>query len=149
MAIDYGWQNRTIIGHHEKDTNKLEIIEKKYPVLTKETDALFLVTRDQFFTISTPQISNVLSNYLKYKNVNNQIRVIANILLFPGLFIAIGYIVRYLGIVNIPEIINDFLSSNISNILFGISMFNVYFLWYDYFKDKSHPVRYKSRKNTS
>jgi len=141
MAIDYGWQNRTIIGHHEKDTNKLEIIEKKYPILTKETDALFLVTRDQFFTISTPQISNVLSNYLKYKNVNNQIRVIANILLFPGLFIAVGYIVRYLGIINIPEIINDFLSSNISNTLFGISMFNVYFLWYDYFKDKSHPVR--------
>jgi len=141
MAIDYGWQNRTIIGHHEKDTNKLEIIEKKYPILTKETDALFLVTRDQFFTISTPQISNVLSNYLKYKNVNNQIRVIANILLFPGLFIALGYIVRYLEIINIPEIINDFLSSNISNTLFGISMFNVYFLWYDYFKDKSHPVR--------
>jgi hypothetical protein len=80
MAIDYGWQNRTIIGHHEKDTNKLEIIEKKYPILTKETDALFLVTRDQFFTISTPQISNVLSNYLKYKN-ETTIRVIANILL--------------------------------------------------------------------
>ena len=58
MSIDYGWQNRTVIGHHEKDSNTFGLIEKDLPILTKESDALFLITRDQFFTVSTPQISN-------------------------------------------------------------------------------------------
>ena len=69
MAIEYGWQNRTVIGHHQKDSNTLELIEKDLPILTRESDALFLLTRDQFFSISTPQISNVLTNYLKYNRV--------------------------------------------------------------------------------
>ncbi len=141
MAIDYGWQNRTVIGHHEKDSNRIGLIERELPILTKESDALFLVTRDQFFTISTPQISNVLSNYLKYKRVNNQLRIVANILLMPGLFIALGYLLRQFGVWEKVPIVTDFLSSNISDLLFGISIFNVFLLWYDYFKDKSHPVR--------
>ncbi|NLE30730.1 ATP-dependent Clp protease ATP-binding subunit [Candidatus Dojkabacteria bacterium] len=141
MAIEYGWQNRTVIGHHQKDSNTLELIEKDLPILTKESDALFLLTRDQFFSISTPQISNVLTNYLKYNRINNQVRVIANILLMPGLFIAVGYLLRYLGVLEKIEILNQFISSNIADILFGVSIFNVFILWYDYFKDKSHPVR--------
>ena len=141
MAIEYGWQNRTVIGHHQKDSNTLALIEKELPILTKESDALFLLTRDQFFSISTPQISNVLTNYLKYNRINNQIRVVANILLMPGLFIALGYLLRYLGVLEKIEILNQFISSNIADLLFGISIFNVFILWYDYFKDKSHPVR--------
>jgi ATP-dependent Clp protease ATP-binding subunit ClpC len=141
MAIEYGWQNRTVIGHHQKDSNTLKIIEKDLPILTKESDALFLLTRDQFFSISTPQISNVLTNYLKYERINNQIRLVANILLMPGLFIAVGYLLRYLGVLDNVEILNQFISSNIAELLFGVSIFNVFILWYDYFKDKSHPVR--------
>lgn len=141
MAIDYGWQNRTVLGHHEKDSNRVELIEKELPILTRESDALFLVSRDQFFTVSTLQISNVLANYLKYKKTNNQLRLISNIALVPGLFIALGYLLRQLNLLENFTFLNSFLSSNIANILFGISIFNVFFLWYDYFKDKSHPVR--------
>ncbi len=141
MAIDYGWQNRTVIGHHEKDKDIFKLLEGELPILTNESDALFLITRDQFFTVSTPQISNVLTNYLKYKKVYERIRVIANILLIPGLFIAFGYLLRQLGLLEKLQIVNEFLSSGIADILFGLSIFNIFVLWHDYYKDKSHPVR--------
>jgi ATP-dependent Clp protease ATP-binding subunit ClpC len=141
MSIDYGWQNRTVVGHHAKDVNTFKVIEKDLPILTKESDALFLVTRDQFFSISTPQISNVLANYLKYKKFYDLTRLIANVMLIPGLVIAIAYLLRYMGIFENYTFVNEFLSSNISNTLFGISIFNIFILWYDYYKDKSHPVK--------
>lgn len=141
MSIDYGWQNRTVIGHHEKDSNNFKLITEQLPILTKESDALFLVTRDQFFSISTPQISNVLTNYLKYKKIYDNIRVIANVFLIPGLVIAVGYLLRQLGVLEKIQIVNDFISSPIADILFGLSIFNVFVLWHDYYKDKSHPIR--------
>ena len=141
MAINYSWQNRTLIGYHSKDSDTFGIIEKEYPILTKEADALFLLTRDQFFTISTPQISNVLTNYLKYQKFYENLRLIANILLIPGLVIAFGYFLRQFGILENVSIVKDFLSSNISDTLFGISLFSVFILWHDYYKDKSHPIR--------
>lgn len=141
MAIDYGWQNRTVIGYHAKDTDTFGLIDKKLPIITKESDALFLITRDQFFTISTPQITNVLKNFTRYQTYYNTVRVLANVLLIPGLLIAIGYVLKELGIFNSVQILIDFLDSNISDLLFGISIFSVFVLWHDYYKDKSHPVR--------
>jgi len=141
MAIDYGWQNRTVLGNHAKDSNEFKIVEKNLPILTNESDALFLVTRDQFFTISTAQISNVLTNYLRYKRIYDGIRIIANVMLIPGLAIAFAYLLRYVGVVKETSLISDFLSSNIANALFGLSIFNIFILWHDYYKDKSHPVK--------
>lgn len=141
MAIDYGWQNRTLIGFHSKDSNTFGVVQKEYPILTKESEALFLLTRDQFFTISTPQISNVLTNYLRYQKFYDNLRLIANVLLVPGLVIAFGYLLRQFGLFDEIDIVKDFLSSGISDALFGLSIFSVFFLWHDYYKDKSHPVR--------
>ncbi len=141
MAIDYGWQNRTVIGYHSKDSNTFGLVDKTLPILTKESDALFLITRDQFFTISTPQISNVLANFSKYTKYYDTVRLLANVLLIPGLLIAFGYLLRQIGIFDSIEILKDFLDSNISDLLFGLSIFSVFVLWHDYYKDKSHPVR--------
>lgn len=141
MAIDYGWQNRTLIGFHSKDSNTFGVVQKEYPILTKESEALFLLTRDQFFTISTPQISNVLTNYLRYQKFYDNLRLIANVLLVPGLVIAFGYLLRQFGLFEEKDIVRDFLSSGISDTLFGLSIFSVFLLWHDYYKDKSHPVR--------
>lgn len=141
MAIDYGWQNRTILGYHSKDSNTFGLIEGESPILTKESEAIFLLTRDHFFTIDTPQISNVTANYLRYKNFSDTLRLIANIFLVPGLLIALGYLLREVGILNNLEIITDFLTSNIADTLFGLSILSVLILWHDYYKDKSHPVR--------
>lgn len=149
MAIDYGWQNRTLIGYHSKDSNKFGVVQKEYPILSKESDALFLLTRDQFFTVSTPQISNVLTNYLRYQKYYDNIRLLANVLLVPGLVIAIGYLLRQIGVLESVTIVKDFLSSGISDMLFGISLFSVFLLWHDYYKDKSHPVRLPTAETIS
>lgn len=149
MAIDYGWQNRTLIGFHFKDSNTFGVVQKEYPILTKESEALFLLTRDQFFTISTPQISNVLTNFLRYQKYYDQVRLIANVMLVPGLVIALGYLLRQFGLLENITIVKDFLSSGISDTLFGISIFAVFFLWHDYYKDKSHPVRLPQAQSIS
>lgn len=141
MAIDYGWQNRTLIGFHSKDSNTFGVVSKEYPILTKESEALFLLTRDQFFTISTPQVSNVLTNYLRYERYYENIRLVANVLLVPGLVIAVGYMLRQFGILENLSIVKEFLASGISDALFGLSIFSVFVLWHDYYKDKSHPVK--------
>jgi ATP-dependent Clp protease ATP-binding subunit ClpC len=141
MSIDYGWQNRTVIGSHSKDRNTFTLITKDLPILTNESEALFLTTRDQFFTVSTPQISNVLTNYKRYKTVYDSIRLIANILLIPGLIIALGYLLRQIGLLDLIPFIKEFVSSKIADILFGISILNVLILWHDYYKDKSHPLK--------
>ena len=63
MALDFEMQQKTICGYHKKDSGKVGIIEKKYPILENENEANFLVTRDHFFSISTPALltaSNVL-----------------------------------------------------------------------------------------
>lgn len=149
MAIDYGWQNRTVIGYHSKDSNTFGLIENNYPVLTKESEALFLLTRDHFFTISTPQISNVTANFLRYENLYDKIRLLSNIFLVPGLIIALGYFLKQLSLFTSIKIIEEFLSSGIADVLFGLSIFSVFVLWHDYYKDKSHPVKLPSAEKIS
>ena len=73
MSIDYGWENRTILGYHSRDNNSYGVITKNPPILTKELDAIFLVTRNHFFTISTPQISNVITNFLRFEKFENKL----------------------------------------------------------------------------
>lgn len=141
MAIDYGWQNRTVLGYHSRDNNTYGVVDKKLPILTKELDAMFLVTRNHYFTISTPQISNVITNFLRFQNFENIRRTIANALLIPGLIVAIGYMLQFANIFTNIQILESFFNSSIAQLLFGISILSVLILWHDYYKDKSHPVR--------
>lgn len=141
MAIDYGWQNRTVLGHHSKDSDKYGVINDNFPVLTKENESMFLVTRNHYFTISTPQISNVVTNFLRYQKFNNQKRSIANVLVIPGIVVALGYILRVFNVFRNLPLVESFLGSPISSILFGLSILSVIVLWHDYYKDKSHPVK--------
>ncbi|MCD4811651.1 ATP-dependent Clp protease ATP-binding subunit [bacterium] len=141
MAIDYGWQNRTILGYHSRDNNSYGVIEKELPILTKELDAMFLVTRNHYFTISTPQISNVITNSLRTAKFENTRRTISNALLIPGLIVALGYMLQFLGVLDDILILKNFFNSSIANLLFGISILSVLALWHDYYKDRSHPIR--------
>jgi ATP-dependent Clp protease ATP-binding subunit ClpC len=141
MAIDYGWQNRTILGYHSKDTDTYGVITDKFPVLTKELEAMFLVTRNHYFTISTPQISNVITNFLRYQTFEEYKRTVANIFVVPGVVVALGYILRVFELfTNIP-LIESFLSSPIANLLFGLAILSVIILWHDFYKEKSHPIK--------
>ena len=149
MALDFDSKKRTVMGYHKKDTTKFGIIEEKYPVFEDEKTSIFTLTRDHFFSISTPQIEAVLNNFLRYKKFNDKKRLIANILIIPGLVIAFALILKYSTLLNpFPEIL-EILESNWINALFGISIINVIILWHDFYEEKSHPVRLPKTKNIS
>ena len=141
MALDFGMQQKTICGYHKKDTGRVGIIENKYPILENEDEANFLVTRDHFFSISTQQIESVLKNFLRYKNFNDIKRLIASILIIPGMVVAAGYIFKYTGLLADIPIALNLLDSQFSNTLFGLSILAVIILWHDFYEEKSHPVR--------
>jgi hypothetical protein len=141
MALDFGMQQKTICGYHKKDTNRVGIIEKKYPIIENENEAIFLVTRDHFFSISTQQIDSVIKNFFRYKRFKDIGRAIANMLTIPGVFVALGFIFKYANLLEEQTLITSILESKLSGILFGLSILAVIVLWYDFYEEKSHPVQ--------
>ena len=149
MALDFEMQQKTICGYHRKDTNKVGIIEKKYPILENENEATFLVTRDHFFSISTQQINSVIKNFFRYKKFKDISRIIANILIFPGIFVAIGFILKYAELLESYPMIATWLDTKWSGVLFGLSILGVIILWHDFYEEKSHPVQLPIAKRIS
>ncbi|MHC1716917.1 MAG: AAA family ATPase [Candidatus Dojkabacteria bacterium] len=149
MALDLGSTKKTLIGYHNKKKNSFGLIEKNFPVSVDEDESLFTLTRDHFFTITSPQIDSVLKNFLRYKNFNDVKRLIANILVLPGLVIAFGYILKYSTLLDSYPAILKIFDSSILSILFGISILSVIILWHDFFEDKSHPIQLPKVKKIS
>lgn len=141
MALDFGMRQKTICGYHDKDKGKIGIIENKYLMIENEGQGTFLVTRDHFFSISTQQIEAVINNYLRYKKFNDTKRIIANILIIPGIFVAFGFMFKYLNLLNTVPFVLSFLESKYSGFLFGLAILGVIILWHDFYEDKSHPIR--------
>jgi ATP-dependent Clp protease ATP-binding subunit ClpC len=149
MPLDLGGRKKTIIGFHNKDKNTFGVIEKDYPVITEENKSIFVLSRDNFFTISSPQIDSVLKNFLRYKKFNDLKRLIANIFVLPGVIIAFGYILKYSTLLDdYPKLIS-ILDYSITNAFFGISIMSVIILWHDFFEDKSHPIQLPKAKSIS
>jgi ATP-dependent Clp protease ATP-binding subunit ClpC len=146
MSIEYGNRNKTLVGFHSKDTNKIKIVEKNFPILAKESEALFLLTRDHFFTITTPQIESITQNYDNYRSFDLIKRIIANILVIPGFIIAIGLIFKSVGGADSIPQIAEFLSSKTADLIFLISMIGVILLWHDYYKESTRKVELPSIK---
>ncbi len=149
MALDFEMQQKTICGYHKKDTGRVGIIEKKYPILENENEATFLVTRDHFFSISTQQIASVIKNFLRYKKVHDVVRILANIIIVPGIFVAVGFIFRYANLLDDSSFIVQFIDSKWSGVLFGLSILGVIILWHDFYEEKSHPVQLPIAKKIS
>jgi len=149
MALDFEMQQKTICGYHKKDTGRVGIIEKKYPILENENEATFLVTRDHFFSISTQQIASVIKNFLRYKKFHDIVRVLANIIIIPGVFVAIGFIFKYLKLLEELSFITQIIDSKWSGVLFGLSILGVIILWHDFYEEKSHPVQLPLAKKIS
>jgi len=146
MALDFDMQEKTICGYHKKNTNKFGILENKSPIFQDENESIFLLTRDHFFSISTPQITSVINNYLRYKKFGDIKRVIANVFVLPGVFIAFAFILKYVGLLNQFQFIIELLETKLVNILFGLSLFNVILLWHDFYEEKSHPIQLPKAK---
>ncbi len=141
MAIEFTSKHKTITGIHNKEKNTFSIPKKGYPIPEDEDSSIFLLTRDNFFSISTPQISSLLTSNPKYEKFQNLKNLICNILLIPGVIIAIAYIIKFASLLdNYPVIIN-ILNSNVVNVLFGISIFSVLILWHDFYGDRNQQIK--------
>lgn len=141
MAIEFGSTKKTVIGLHNRSTNSFSVAEDKFPLVDDENKSIFLISRDHFFSITSPQIDSVIKNFLRYKNFNNIKRLIADILVIPGLLVAFGLILKYSTLLNdYPDILKIF-DWKIINILFGFSILSVIILWHDFYEEKSHPIQ--------
>jgi len=141
MAIEFTSKHKTIIGIHNREKNTFSIPKKGHPIPEDEDSSIFLLTRDNFLSISTPQISSLLKSNPKYEKFQNLKNLIANILLIPGVIIAIAYIAKFTSLLDdYPTIIN-ILNSNFINVLFGISIFSVLILWHDFYGDRNQQIK--------
>jgi ATP-dependent Clp protease ATP-binding subunit ClpC len=149
MALDFDSKKRTVIGYHNKDKGKFGVVDGEYPVFKEEETSIFTLTRDHFFSISTPQVEAILNNFLRYQNFNDKKRLLANILIIPGLIIAFALGLKHTGLLNSFPKILELLDSTWVNALFGVSILNVLVLWHDFYEDKSHPVKLPKTKKIS
>lgn len=149
MSLDNRNKKRTVIGYHKKDSNKFGIIENKYPIFEDEQESIFTLTRDHFFSITTAQIEAILKNFLRYKKFNDVKRLIANVLVLPGLIIAFALILKYASLLDQYPAVLDLLKTKLVNFLFGLSILSIIALWHDFYEDKSHPIQLPKTKNIS
>lgn len=149
MTLKLDSYTKTIIGYHQKDTDKFGVIEKTFPIFDKEEESIFLLTRDQFFSISSPQIEAILKNFLRYKKFNDIKRLVANIMVIPGLIVAFGIVFKLLSLLDPYPSLLAILDLKIINFLFGLSILSIFILWHDFYEDKSHPIQLPKVKNIS
>ena len=141
MAVGFGTRQKTLCGYHKRDSNEFGLIEDSHPILVNENESTFLLTRDHFFTITTPQITNVLTNFIRYNKFNNVKRIVANLLVVPGVLIAFGFVLKFSGLLDNFPVVLDLLVSKWVNLFFGFSVLGVITLWHDFYEEKSHPIQ--------
>ncbi len=129
-------QDKTILGYHDKNNDKYGILKyKSLPIFIEERYAPFLITRDHIWTTSTEKILNLLNNYQALKKFRKIKNVISNILVIPGIIVAIIYILQ---IFNIWEIE---IFEKLMNISFWLAVLGIIILWHDYYRTKSFPIK--------
>ncbi len=135
-------EHKTLLGYHDKNINKFGIIDpKSLPIFIEERYAPFLVTRDYLFNVSTDKIARVVKNFKALKKFNGLKRIFANILIIPGLTVAVFYILDLLNFIGDPAQLDPIIGKNVLNFSFWLSVLGVIILWHDYYRTKSHPTR--------
>jgi len=146
MSIEFDSTKKTLIGKHNSAKDTFSLVERKDSITNGADESLFLITRDQFFSITTAQVQTILKNFPKYINFHNMKRLIADIFVIIGVFIAFGLILKYVSLLeNYPAILN-ILSSKPISIIFGLSVLSIIILWHDFYEDKSHPIQIPKTK---
>lgn len=147
MAIDFGSNHKTVIGMHNRKNNSFSLIDKKYLLPTDDNHSLFLLSRDHFFSITTPQVEYLLTSNPKYEKFEEIKNIVANILLVPGLIIAAGYILKYLGLLENYPVILKIINLGITNAVFGVSIFALILLWHDFYSQRTKVIKLPKANN--
>lgn len=132
----------TLLGYHDKDANQYGLIENEFPILADERYSPFIITSTDNYLVSTTDIINLLKNRQKIKQFHALKLNIASLLILPGLIISLLFIVRSFGLFNNIPTLLSVTSSKILSLTFWISMLGGIILWHDYYRNKSHPVRF-------
>lgn len=133
-------KKRTLIGYHDKNENRYGIIEQDFPILTEERYSPFLLTPRYNFQVSTKELLSLLKNYYKIRRFHKLKLNIANLLILPGLIVAMLYIVRSFGLFDSIPTLLGVTSNTILNFTFWVSVLGGIILWHDYFRTRSHPI---------
>lgn len=137
-----GNYKKTILGYHDKHLNRIGLINvDQLPILVDENFSPFLVTRDQNFTISTPQVATLLENAKTLSRFRRIKTIIANILVVPGLIISLLFALKLIGLLDPYESVKTLISNKLVNLTFWLSVLGIITLWHDYYRTRSHPIK--------
>lgn len=128
--------NKTLIGIHDNSKGKTYILKNKYPLEITPEETPFLLTRDSYFEFTPSSFLQYFENKNKEKYLDIIINKIANILIIPGLLIALGYLLKYLNIFDQIVFLEIFLNTPLINSFFWIAFFGVIILWYQHYNEK-------------
>ncbi len=135
-------EQKTLLGYHDKHLNKFGVINpRSLPIFIEERYAPFLITRDYLFNVSTKKILTLSRNFKKYRKFDIFKKIFANLLVFPGLIIAILYILQIFNLLESYEELAPILYKKTINFSFWLSLLGIIILWHDYYREKSHPTR--------
>lgn len=141
MELEFGSKQKTVIGIHNKERNTFSVAKKGYPIPSDENQSVFLITRDHFFSVTTPQISYLLYSNPKYEKFEKIKSIICNILIVPGVLITSAHILKFASLLDNFPLILDILNFPIVNFLFGMSIFSILLLWHEFYGDRDEQMQ--------
>ncbi len=143
-------QKTTLLGYHDKNHEKMGVVESQsLPIFIEERYAPFLITRDHIFTISTHKIVTLINNFRTLNTFRGIKNLFANILVIPGVMVAILYILKTTGLLEDVAIVETFLSNKLINLSFWLAVLGIIVLWHDYYRTKSHPIKLPKNQEIS
>jgi ATP-dependent Clp protease ATP-binding subunit ClpC len=132
----------TLLGYHDKNVNKVGILEQeKLPILTEESYSPFLITRDHSFVVDTIQIKNIINNNEIIHSFKKAKQSLSTILIIPGVVISLAYALKLFGVFSNIQIAENLLSSNLVNFFFWLAVVGVLVLWHDSFRNRTNPIK--------
>lgn len=130
-------KNKTISGYIDSQKKKVKFFNDKYPLEMENGNIPFVITRDVIFLIGQKDVDVTIDRFKQQNRFNDIKRKFANILIIPGLLVALIYLLKYVGVFAPIVILETFFNSPFLNIFFWIGVLGVIILWHDYYSSKS------------
>jgi len=135
-------ENLAIHGYHDKNRNSYSLMNSTLPLLVEEKYSPFLITKGFHYSITTQCIKDLLRNYkVQYKYLKQK-QLFSNLLILPGFIFALMYIANSLELLDQIPILFTISQSWIANFTFWLSMLGVMILWHEYFRKRTHPIKF-------
>jgi len=133
---------KTLLGYTDKNLNKVGLLEDdQLPVLTEETYAPFLATRDHLFNVQTHSLLVTIKNQKTFESISKIKRSVANIMIYPGMIAAILFILKVAGVFNDSAFAEVVLQNKVISLAFWLSVLGILVLWHDYYREQNQDIK--------